>query len=247
MVNLRKAQDYLEYFKGWTLDADSEDYLQIHCRRYEVLIREIDRIILKLQSASGHEPLKFLDIGPSFLTEILRKAFPEAIVNTIGYEDFRFKARPQDKHFPFDLNDAQYQEQWPKIEKHDLIIMAEVIEHLYTSPRLVLGCIATWLEKEGYLIVQTPNAVSLMKRVRMLKGKHPYEMIRETRTSPGHFREYTLKELSSIGKELGLTRTGYTIHNYFRYQSMKNTLYNALCRVLPSEFREGMTMSFQKG
>jgi len=240
---MRKAKDIIAYFKDWNIGEESRSwmYLEYHCRRYEFLLAKIDETVIKIQGT-----LKILDIGPSFETEILRKTFPEAIVNTLGFEDSRFKPRPQDKHIQFDLNDIQYPERWPKIERHNLVIMAEVIEHLYTSPKLVLQCIATWLDKKGYLIIQTPNAVSLGKRLKMLMGKHPYGMIRETRSNPGHFREYTIGELISISRGVGFVLSDYAICNYFRREGVKGIIYNVLCSVFPITFRDGITICFRK-
>lgn len=148
------------YFKNWNLDEPSQEYLRFHGNRYEVLLQEIAKQINKL-SEDSKNATKILDIGPAYQTEILRSLLPKAEVNSLGFEDERFKLRPQDKHFQFDLNDAQYPEQWPQIGEHDIIILAETLEHFYTSPKLVLSCISTWLKKGGYLIIQTPNGVSL--------------------------------------------------------------------------------------
>lgn len=81
----------------------------------------------------------------------------------------------------------------------------------------------------------------------MLWGKHPYEMIRETRTNPGHFREYTVDELVSIGRELEFVPIDYTIRNYFRHRGVRGWVYDAVCNFLPKGFRDGITICFQKG
>lgn len=246
MNNLRKAEDILLYFGDWSLDKESRTYLLYHHRRYEFLLRRVDWIVAKIQSESHDEAMNILDVGPGFQTEILRKTLPEAIVNTLGFEDTRFTPRPQDRHFQFDLNDAQYQERWPTVERHDLVILAEVIEHLYTYPVLVLKCISTWLRRGGYLLVQTPNACALHKRIRMLMGRNPYDMIRETRDNPGHFREYTIKELISIANQSGFALIEYTTRNYFDNGTTQQKLYDALSRILPKSLRQGVTACFRK-
>ena len=77
--------------------------------------------------------------------------------------------------------------------------MAEVIEHLYTAPEIVLKCIKKIIKQNGYFIIQTPNAASLSKRMKlMFQGRNPYEMIRVDHNNPGHFREYTVDELEKI-------------------------------------------------
>ena len=243
---MQKAEGVPSYFKRWNLDEEHKVYLHYHYQRYEFLLRKVTKIIVKIQDRLPNESLNILDIGPSFQTEILRKVFPNAIVNTLGFEDPYFKPRPQERHFQFDLNDIQYQERWPKIEKQDIIIMAEVIEHLYTSPAIVLKCISTWLKNEGYLIIQTPNACDLYKRLVMLMGKNPYEMIHETRINPGHFREYTIEELISAGNQSGFTPVEYTICNYFNSTTIKHKLCDILSSIFPASFRQGITICFRK-
>ena len=168
-------------------------------------------------------------------------------MNSLGLESSRFRPRQQDKHFQFDLNDAQYPDKWLSIESHDLIIMGEVLEHLYTSPKLVLRCVSTWLSSGGYLIIQTPNACALHKRLLMAIGKNPYELIRDGRTDPGHFREYTMQELIFFSVEAGFKIREFSTHNYFNtISTLKHKVYNATCSILPSGLREGITLCLQK-
>ena len=92
--------------------------------------------------------------------------------------------------------------------------MGEVIEHLYTAPELVLSFIKTFLAPEGFLIIGTPNAVSMDKRLSILKGENPYEKIRKDNTNPGHFREYTADELQQIGRQIGLKAESIEYHDF---------------------------------
>jgi len=240
------SEEIKNYFKNWNLDESSQEYLRFHGNRYELLFKEIDKLLDKTNNLGENAP-KILDIGPAYQTEILRATLPSATINSLGFEDARFKLRQQDKHIQFDLNDAQYQENWPRMDEHDIVILAETIEHLYTSPRLVLSCITSWLKKDGVLIIQTPNAVSLRRRLKMLGGKCPVEMIREKRTDPGHFREYTIEELVSTGKEVGLDLYNYSISNYFNYHhNFPQTIYNVLTRILPMSFRDGIMVCLRK-
>jgi hypothetical protein len=124
--------------------------------------------------------------------------------------------------------------------------MAEVIEHLYTSPATVLRCAATWLEPTGLLVLQTPNAASLFKRLRLLAGRHPYQPIRETRTNPGHFREYTLGELRFAVNAAGLEVVRWSRHNYIDSPNMKARFYRATRNVLPGPLRQGFTMVLRR-
>ena len=68
---------------------------------------------------------------------------------------------------------------------YDVIVFAEVIEHLYTAPELVLPYLRELLVLGGVLLLQTPNAVSLRKRAKLLLGVNPFERIRTERDNPG--------------------------------------------------------------
>lgn len=238
-MKIRKTEEFLNYFKNRDVEYD---YLKDHVFRYEFLFKKIDELLNKTR----RKKFRILDLGPSFQTEVLRVTLPQFPVDSLGFFDKRFMIRPKDKHYEYNLNDAQHKNKWLKIKKYDMIIMAELIEHLYTAPSLVLKCIATWLNKGGYLIIQTPNAISLNRRLKMILGRHPYDPIRETQLNPGHFREYTLKELVSEGKKCDFTLTSYTVNNYFRHKGLKGILYNSFCKILPNSFRDGITICFQK-
>lgn len=239
------AEEILNHFKDWKLDEESKEYVKFHYKRYEFLLKESLKFIRKIQDESPGLNLTILDIGKAYQTAVLRGLLPEIAVNSMGFGDSRFAEREQDKHFNFDLNDAQYPEKWPEFEEHDLIIMAEVIEHLYTSPVHVLKCIANILKKGGYLIIQTPNACSFSKRVEMLMGRNPFEQIRLSNTNPGHFREYTIEELIDIGMQSGFMPVEYSILNYFNHPGKKKFI-STLANMLSSRFREGITVCFQK-
>lgn len=233
----------LAYFKDWDMKGEDREFLRYHCRRYEFLVKKVNDVVRAIR---GGAPLKILDIGPYFQTEIFRRAVPGAVVDTVGFENPAFKGRPQERHFEFDLNDAPRRERWPKIEAHDLIVMAEVIEHLHISPVFALRCVASWLKSGGYLIIQTPNACALHKRIRMVIGKNPYPMPREVIVDPAHFREYTVEELISIGGRAGFAPAGYSMGNYFGGGEASQRAYNILGSLLPAGFRRGITIVFKK-
>ncbi len=125
----------IERFSEIEISPESREYLRYHACRFSYLIGEVKRAA---KARDGAE-CRILDVGLAYQTTLLRDALPRAIVNSLGYFDERFPARPGEVHFPFDLNEAQYPERCPApAMKHDVIVMAEVIEHLYTAPRLVL-------------------------------------------------------------------------------------------------------------
>jgi 2-polyprenyl-3-methyl-5-hydroxy-6-metoxy-1,4-benzoquinol methylase len=195
---------------------------------------------------------RVLDVGASQLTALLGAELGLR-VDSLGLEPDRQVGAV--RHYRFDLNDAQHRERWrTDLGPYDVIVFAEVLEHLYTAPELVLGYLRERLAPGGLLLVQTPNAVALRKRARLLLGTHPYERIRVDRENPGHFREYTAGELREL-----LTGAGFAIERvwlkyYFdaryarhergdeRPSPLVGAVKNAIYRLLPGQLREGITI-----
>ncbi len=211
---------------------EEQIYLRTHVQRYERLL-ELVRTLA---------PTRLLVVGPSYETVLLRDAFPAAMVNTLGWHDGRFPLREHETHTQFDLNDADY----PQLELHDLVVCSEVIEHLHVATIPVLRFLASGLESRGHLILQTPNATALAKRIRMVLGRNPYDPIREESGNPGHFHEHTVDELVAAVEAAGLDVTRVLTENYFDHGSRKNRAYRALGRALPQSLREGITVVARK-
>jgi trans-aconitate methyltransferase len=244
---LLTAKEIVARFDRPSLDEEEWVYLNGQARRFEFLLELVDELRGELGLDLSGRNMRLLDVGPSFQTELFRRLYPEAVVTTLGLEPSAVSvARRGEKHITFDLNDAFHREKWPQVEPHPLVVMAEVIEHLYTAPATVLRCAATWLEPSGLFVLQTPNAASLFKRLRLLAGRNPYHPIRETRTNPGHFREYTLDELRLAVNAAGLEVVRWSRHNYLDSPTLKGRFYKATRNVLPGSVRQGITMVLRR-
>lgn len=132
---------------------------------------------------------RVLDIGFSDFTRRLRDRYDD--VWTLGF------VGPTEKHIVYNLNDAPHHSA-PTTERFDLICFNEVLEHLYTAPEQVLAVVAELLRPGGHLIIQTPNAAALNKRLVLLTGRNPFERVRTDLFNPGHFRELTKAELAEV-------------------------------------------------
>jgi len=207
---------------------EEQVYLRTHEARYRLLLGLVAEL----------DPQRILVVGPSYETVLLRESFPETQVNTLGWVDHRFPLRDGEQHTEVDLNDGDY----PELEQHDVVVCSEVIEHLHVAPVPVLRFLASALMEGGHLILQTPNATALPKRLRMLFGRNPYDPIREEAGNPGHFHEHTIRELLAAVEAAGLEVTGWQVQNYFNHGSRKNAVYRALGAVLPRTLREGITV-----
>lgn len=139
-------------------------------------------------------------------------------------------------------------------EVFDLVLMDNVIEHIY-DPRRVLGECRRVLKKGGTLAVLTPNQARLINRFRLLLGRSAYYPLdywlgtrqehinrRGRAVFAGHIREYTVAELktmlSLVGFEIESVHV-YSAAGPSRREEMSKSrvvlaLYNMVERVLPS-------------
>jgi hypothetical protein len=225
-------------------------YLAFHAPRYQFLLKLVD----------AHLPPRgeVLDIGLSPFTRLLREHIGGP-VDTLGLEPT--SGIPDGTHYEFDLNAlGDGSQARPPLHDYDVIVFAEVLEHLHTSPLTVLGFLHQSLARDGVLILQTPNAASLFKRIRLLFGVQPYEMIRENRRNPGHFREYTVGELRTLAQQTGFEPLAIARRYYFdarfadidetgrggRSRPVIGSLKNVVYAALPAFLREGVTIVLRK-
>jgi len=220
-----------------------DPYAAFHAPRYAVVIREV-------ASRVRTPDARILDIGTTSFTELLHQEFAVP-VDSLGFAPDKQVVRG--RHYHFDLNDTQWQDRWrTDLPQYDVVVFAEVMEHLHTSPRLVLSFVRTLLRPGGSLILQTPNAARLGARLKLLMGKHPYALISEDITEPDHFREYTGRELSGLLAESGFSVERLTYASYFDNRHAEHragrsrskpsaVLLDELYRVLPPTLRTGMT------
>lgn len=239
-IGMKNIQPFIDELKSNFPRKDAAvNYITFHEKRYTYIISEIDQIINEHLTSNA----KILDIGPAYQTNLLRSTFPESTINTIGFDLPVNNLRPHEKHLVVDLNKTE--EFDGSYEQHDLILFAEVIEHLYTRPQIVINFLTKFLKPGGFLIIQTPNAAASFKRLQLLLGVHPYEQIQENRM--GHYREYMAGELKQILKQTGFETYRIHIKNYFNYQAhFYQKVYRGLNLFMPSNFKDGITIIGRK-
>ena len=238
---MTKSEIILLFNKQYSLNEEQQLYLSIHAKRFEIILSLINK----------NPQTKTLDIGPSFLSELLYKRFGENL-SLLGFknEDSFGGHLPNASIFEKvklieqDLNFYQLSSQIK--EKFDLIICGEVMEHLYTSPKKLFQNLHSLLNKDGILIIQTPNAASLKKRLTLLLGKNPFEMPRENLQNPGHYREYTSKELIDLGNETHYIVNKIILDKYFEYPTIISKIYRSVKSFIPKKLRSGITIIYQK-
>lgn len=244
MPNRSRQEPYVEATGG-----ANELYAAFHAPRFAFLLRVLGDAI-----QGGRA--RVLDVGASALTEMIaRRSWGS--VDSLGLEPDA--ALPHGRHYQFDLNDTQEKHKWRMdLGHYDVIVMAEVLEHLYTAPELVMSYLLSLLSENGTLVLQTPNAAALRKRLKLLIGRNPYEQIRTDRSNPGHFREYTGAELRRILDQTGFVAEKVWMRYYFdarfsRHETGRETprllvgsLKNVLYSLVPRSLQEGITILAKK-
>lgn len=228
------------------LSADARRYWAEHKRRYTYLAQLLETLY---SGADGGRPMprRILDVGPSFQTLVVSRLFPDAHLATLGIEDARYKPSAQTRHLRYDLNDAFFRDSWPSDEPYDLILMLEVIEHLYASPWRVLGLLRSLTSPGGQVVVSTPNALFLRNRLALMRGKNPFEMLQDSRhrLGLGHYREYTTRELATAGERVHLRASHVEVNNVLlALDDRQQRAYDWITRCLPQSFRQMITLVF---
>lgn len=160
-------------------------------------------------------------------------------------------------HYRVNLNEVSKETRAPEgAPLYDAVVLAEVLEHLHNSPNHVLAYLTSLLPPGGILIIQTPNAAALGKRIKLLLGKQPYELIRDDSSDPGHFREYTLPELLTIARRAGLKVERVSRLSYFDLRYAHDVGHSKpawLCqaqhwtnKILPPSLRPGIMLVLRK-
>jgi hypothetical protein len=170
------------------------------------------------------------------------------VIDSIGYLDPKMEPYIND-HFEFDLNTLKDTGFAMLPQGYDVVIAAEVIEHLYLDLDLIFRFLNNLTKQGGVVVIQTPNAAALKKRMWMLQGRNPFDMVGAD-YRPGmakHVREFTIKELTDCAERNGFIVKKVYCKNYFNYShSWKARLYKAVCDLLPKTCRDGITLVIKK-
>ncbi len=237
---MTKSQILAHFHKLYDLNEEQKLYLEIHAKRFEIILnwlnlKEFDTV---------------LDIGPSFLSELMFEKLGNRL-SLMGFDAAEslgghLASSAILKKIDFITQDLNFWKTTTTDTKFDLIVCGEVIEHLYTSPNKLFNNFYQVLNGNGYLIIQTPNAVALRKRLSMLLGKNPYDIPRENLTNPGHYREYTANELKQFATQAGFKIEKVIVDEYFEYPSLTSKIYRAFKIIIPPNLRSGITIILKK-
>lgn len=180
--------------------GDQVDYLEYHKERFY----ELDNLIVGFAGASRAP--RILDVGMSINSVIVRNLLPAAQISVCDRANIVI---PDDSAFTLyniDLTDPDLDTvALPGL--FDVIVFAEVLEHLLANPVRVLRFLIRHLDARGRLIVTTPNFFSGGNVQAIRKGVNP-QPIYPARLKRGeecefHVREYSMSELLLLSEEAG--------------------------------------------
>ena len=217
------------------------DYAQYHRKRFDYLLNLVDRY------TTGRQDPDILEVGAGPFTQLLRNRFQKVATVGLPLETTYLVDRPSEgasQHFEFNLIQTLDPKGWPKIGRYDVIVFAEVLEHLFFSVDHVLGFLKSCLKPGGVILCQTPNGVNLNNRLKMLLGRNPIAPYGISLVEPGHFREWTKQELIDLGERAGLAIELHEFKNYFSSMHPLTPLLDAIGLLVPS-LRRGQTIVFR--
>jgi len=226
------------------LGPEMQGYFDYSRTRYVGLADAVGEV---LELFSNGRPVRLLDIGPGYQTLMFRHLWPQIQIDTLGFPDDKFPPADDEHRIIFDLNDASDVARWPALpHRYDIVTYCEVVEHLYTSPVHSLSFLASVLTHDGYLLVTTPNGIALHRRLRLLMGRNPQELIREDLSNPGHYREYARTELTALAARAGLSPVLTRMAHLTTTGSFASRAFAAITPLLPKDLRKDMTIVFRK-
>ncbi len=213
--------EIIKHFQDKDIDELGTRYLMDHIKRFKFLIEVLNDIIIE----EKNQLKKVLIVSPSFELELIHKAFPDLILHSIGIRGIHLAG----EHINYNLNEADISTLPLKVRDFDIVIMCEVIEHLALSGKIVFKFISQLIKKNGYLIIQTPNAKSLRYKVK--------KNIKHER----HKCVYAIEDIKNSASTTGFKLKKYYFRNYYTYPTIRCNLYNLGSIFLCPSLKEGMT------
>ncbi|MHB0876662.1 MAG: methyltransferase domain-containing protein [Anaerolineae bacterium] len=211
-------------------DDAGKTYIESHLQRYREMIRliPVDR------------PLAVLDVGTFIpLAALLRRTTPHAYTLHGHWGEYGQKeVVAQGESFLLHGFDVE-KETFPFPDaSFDLVLCAEVLEHLGLDPMFMLAEINRVLRPDGRLLLSTPNVISARNLTKMYLGYSPCLYASFTLTSDRHNREYAPGEVAAMLRCAGFevdslhTCDVYTLPPLASFRSrLAQLMVNALLRL----------------
>ena len=187
------------------------------------------KIINYLKSLDKGKRLKVLDVGCS--KGFIAKEFKDNNFEFYGVEYNKEDAKEARKYYrEIKVLDLDKEKPNYKSDSFDIIIMADIIEHLKESSRTVRH-FTKFLKKGGVMVVSTANVANLYVRLKLLFGNFDYE--ERGIMDKTHLRFFTLKTFRKLAKDsnLKIVKEDFTpiplpmVHEKFQEDKILNPLH----------------------
>jgi SAM-dependent methyltransferase len=151
------------------------------------------------------EPAKVLDVGGGQFAILASKLFGDDA--TIGDISEAYRKPADTAGVGFTVCNLLDDDPPSFKNAFDVIVLAEVVEHLPMPPYLILGKVRGWLKPGGALLLTTPNLFRLRNLARMVRGRDLFDtfMLPRNGVSLGHQTEYSAAHLGWHVREAGFT------------------------------------------
>lgn len=157
------------------------------------------------------EPNEILEIGCSTgaTGKIIKEKFPNCKYYGIEIEPkaAEIASKFLDKTFNVNVENIEISELGFKEESLDIIIFADVLEHLYDPWKLIYK-LKKYLRKNGYILASIPNIQHIDVISALIKGNWNYS--KYGLLDATHIRFFTLNEIAKM-----FIQNGYVIENVF--------------------------------
>ena len=173
-------------------DKSEKYYFDTHINRYQYILAHINKLNLPPKA-------KILDIGvyPPHLFTALKFAGYHPLGISSAHQPIK---HPRIKILNIETQKLPYQE-----GSIDLVLFAEILEHLSTHPQIIFSHIKKILKPGGLLLLTTPNVTRSQNLFSLILAKNIYFPLDQLNHHPNHrhHREYTLTELSLLFRSSG--------------------------------------------
>ena len=187
----------LFYCRAFDITQEGPRYLE----KFDDPFSSHSKILHKLRQ-EGLNGKKVLELGVGDASLVRKMSEMGAIVDAIEMDPIAAElARPYCRAvYQEDLDNA---ESIDLKDQYDVIVMADVLEHL-RNPGLVLSRAKAYLKTGGMLTVSIPNVANIYVRLNLLLGRFPYHT--KGLLDMTHLRFFTLRSAEQL-----LVKTGWVI------------------------------------
>jgi len=191
------------------VEKHSSWYFQQHRKRFEITLGEITKVIDNLRKESNR-PYRLVDIGSHELHILLalRLLYPD--LELTGVDISCFTDAPQiiklAKEHRISLTEFESLESGIPLpdDLFDLVLFFDTLEHLNFYPLPVFRRLFRIISPQGFLVVTTPNQLTIGMLKHFILRKSIHQDIRAPYTIGTHYRCYTMDEVCYLMEKAGL-------------------------------------------